>query len=223
MKNKRQIMKKIVSDIHNAIQNSRKTIEFLIQNSSWTWLANYPIAVVNEITRIKDEESLKDLQKISFFDSQGFSKSSYTEEEIKYLIHNVPTAIKTAYCLCLKQKHNGEYSFREKFQHDRWKKITDEANFEALLASSKFDDSDTSKVIETELRDIMRSSKEIPSLKAIGFVWIVTVPKTLKIEDILEHYFLDNHIFVEKGRKITYIAWADKLADINMRYFVNKP
>lgn len=42
-------------------------------------------------------------------------------------------------------------------------------------------------------------------------------------QNILEHYFLDNHIYVEQGSKITYIAWADKLADINMRYFVNTP
>ncbi|MDB2562897.1 hypothetical protein N9X61_04760 [Sulfurimonas sp.] len=216
-------MKKIISDIHNAVQNSRKTIEFLKQISAWTWIANYPIAVVNEVTRIKDEESQKNLESIDFFDSQGFSKNSYTQKEIDYLTQNVPTAIKTAYCLCLKKKHNGNYDFKEKFQHDRWKKVTDEDNFEALVELSKFNDSDSNQVIETQLRDIMRSSKEIPSLKAIGFVWIVTIPKTTKIVDILEHYFLDNHIFVEKGRKITYIAWGNKLADINMRYFVNTP
>ena len=216
-------MKKIISDIHNAIQNSRKTIEFLTKNSSWTWNANYPIAVVNEITRIKDEESLKKLEQISFFDSQGFSKNTYSQKEIDYLAQNVPTAIKTAYCLCLKKQADANYSFKEKFQHDRWKKVTDEGNFEAFLASSKFDDADTSVTIETALRDIMRSTKEIPSLKRIGFVWIVTLPKTTYIQDILEHYFSDNHIYVEKGRKITYIAWGDKLADINMRYFVNTP
>ena len=216
-------MKKIISDIHNGVQNSRKTIEFLTKNSSWTWVGNYPIAVVNEITRIKDDESLKNLEKINFFNSQGFSKNTYTQEELDHLIHNVPTAIKTAYCLCLKKQNTDNYNFVEKFQHDRWKKVTDEDNFEALVESSKFTESDTSTIIETALRDIMRSAKEIPSLKAIGFVWIVTLPKTTKVVDILEHYFSDNHIYVEKGRKITYIAWGDKLADINMRYFVNTP
>ena len=216
-------MKKIVSDIHNAIQNSRKTIEFLTKNSSWTWVENYPIAIVNEITRVKDEESLKKLVKINFFNSQGFSKNSYTQEEIDYLAHNVPMAMKIAYCLCLKKQDNTNYNFKEKFLHDRWKKVTDEENFEALLEFSKFNDSNTNKEIETSLRDIMRSAKEIPSLKAIGFVWIVTLPQTTPIQDILEHYFLDNHIYVEQGRKISYIAWADKLADINMRYFVNTP
>lgn len=216
-------MKKIISDIHNGIQNSRKTIEFLTKNSSWTWVANFPVAIVNEITRVKDEESLENLQKINFFNEEGFSKNTYTQKEIDYLTQNVPTSIKTAYCLCLKKKHTNDYNFKEKFQHDRWKKVTDEDNFEALVELSKFFDSDSSKVIETELRDIMRSYKEIPSLKAIGFVWIVTLPKTSKIVDILEHYFLDNHIYVEQGRKITYIAWADRLADINMRYFVNTP
>ena len=216
-------MKKIISDIHNGIQNSRKTIEFLTKNSKWTWVGNYPVAIVNEITRVKDEESLNNLKKINFFNTEGFSKKSYTKEEISHLTDDVPSAIKTAYLLCLKKKHTGDYNFKEKFTHDRWKKVTDEGNFEALVELSKFTDVASSTVIETELRDIMRSSKEIPSLKAIGFVWIVTVPKTTNIVDILEHYFLDNHIYVEQGRKITYIAWGDRLADINMRYFVNTP
>lgn len=216
-------MKKIISDIHNAIQNSRKTIEFLNQISSWTWVANYPIAIVHEVTRVKDKESLKNLEKVNFFNPQGFSKNSYTQEEIEYVIQNAPTSIKTAYCLCLKKQHDTTYNFLEKFEHDRWKKVTDENNFEALIESSKFNDEDSRKMIETTLRDSMRSAKEIPSLKKIGFVWIVTLPKTTKIIDILEHYFLDNHIFVEKGRKITYIAWGDTLADINMRYFVINP
>jgi hypothetical protein len=216
-------MKKIISDIHNAIQNSRKTIEFLKKNSTWTWVGDYPIAIVNEITRVKDEESLKKLHAISFFDAKGFSKSSYTKEEINYLTENVPSSLKRAYCLCLKKKSTDDYNFVEKFQYDRWKKVTYDDNFEALVESSKFIDTDNSQSIETELRDIMRSRKEIPSLKAIGFVWIVTLPITTEIEDILNHYFLDNHIFIEKGRKIVYIAWANKLADVNMRYFVNAP
>lgn len=216
-------MKKIISDIHNGIQNSRKTIEFLTKNSSWTWVANYPIAIVNEINRVTDEENLKSLGEINFFNEEGFSKNTYTQKEINHLRENVPSAIKTAYCLCLKKKHNDDYNFKEKFTHDRWKKVTDEDNFEALVELSKFTDSASSTVIETELRDIMRSRKEIPSLKVIGFVWIVTVPKTTNIVNILEHYFLDNHIYVEQGRKITYIAWGDRLADINMRYFVNTP
>ncbi len=216
-------MKKIISDLHNALQNSRKTIEFLKKNSAWTWVGEYPIAIVNEITRVKDEESLKKLNTISFFDGEGFSKNSYTKEEIKYLLENVPSSVNTAYCLCLKKKPTDGYNFVEKFQHDTWKKVTDEDNFEALVESSKFIDTDNSESIETELRDIMRSRKEIPSLKAIGFVWIATLPITTEIEDILNHYFLDNHIFIQRGRKIVYIAWADKLADINMRYFVNTP
>jgi len=216
-------MKKIISDIHNAVQNSRKTIEFLIQNSSWRWMPDYPICVVNEITRIKDEESLKSLQAINFFNSEGFSKNEYTKKELDYLHSNISSAIKTAYCLCLKETQETNYVFAPKFEHDKWKKVQDQGNFEALLEYSKFIDTHTSVEIETTLRDIMRSAKEIPSLKAIGFAWIVTLPKTTKITDILEHYFLDNHIYVEQGRKITYIAWSDRLADINMRHFVNTP
>jgi len=216
-------MKKIISEIHNAVQNSRKTIEFLKKNSAWTWIGNYPISIINEITRVKDEESLTKLRPMHFFDTKGFSKHCYSKEEIQYLIANVPSCINTAYCLCLKKRQSNEYKFIEKFQHDRWKKITNEENFEALVESSKFTDTHNSESIESELRDIMRSRKEIPSLKSIGFVWIATLPVTIEIEDILNHYFLENHIFIPRGRKIVYIAWANKLANISMRDFVNRP
>ena len=218
------MIQKIVRDLHNGVQNSRKTVEFLQTNSSFTWIANYPTAVVNEKNRITDEDALQKLEAIDFFDAEGFSKHSYTQKEIDYLKEHIPEALKTTYCLCLNTKQTKEYTFKEKFEHDRWKKVTDDDfNFEAFVEVSKFKEDDTSVIIETELRDIMRSSKEIPALKAIGFVWIVTLPKIQKIEDILEHYFGDNHIFVEQGRKIVYLAWNARLADINMRYFVNTP
>jgi len=217
-------MNRIICDIHNAEQNSRKTIEFLQQNSKYTWIENYPISIISEITRVADEESLKRLQELEFFNDAGFSKSFYTRKEINNLKENIPNVLKSMYCLCLKAKQSDNYEFKEKFEHDRWKKIQDNNyNFEAFVESSKFSETDTSQVIETHLRDIMRSAKEIPALKAIGFVWIVTLPKSSEVEDILEHYFDDNHIFIEKGRKITYIAWDERLANINMREFVNTP
>jgi len=217
-------MNRIICDIHNAEQNSRKTIEFLQENSKYTWIADYPTAIVNEITRVDEQESLKKLEAVNFFNENGFSKNTYTKKEIKDLRESMPHIIKSTYCLCLKNRQADKYNFQEKFEHDRWKKIQDsEYNFEAFIESSKFTETDSSTTIETHLRDIMRSAKEIPSLKAIGFVWIVTVAKTTEIENILQHYFLDNHIFIEKGRKTTYIAWGERLANINMRYFVNTP
>lgn len=216
-------MKKIISEIHNAIQNSRTTVEFLMQNSKRTWVENYPVALIHEINRIKDSATLQALQEIDFFSAEGFSKESYTKKEMQYISQNIPNAIKTAYLICMKEKQTNDYIFKEKFSHDKWKKVQDNQNFEAFVASSKFLDTSTNKDIESHLRDIMRSAKEIPSLKATGFVWIVSVPQTSKIENILEHYFLNNHIYVQRGRKVTYIAWSEKLANINMRYFVNTP
>lgn len=216
-------MNKLIRDVHNALQNSRKTVEFLNQNSSWIWMGDYPIAVVNEKSRIKDAKDLELLEEMNFFDADGFSKNSYTKQELDSLKESVPAAMKTSYCLCLKKKQNELYTFKEKFEHDQWKKIKDEDNFEAFMEFSKFNDTYDSKTIETQLRDIMRSSKEIPSLKRIGFVWIATVANSINIEDILEHYFLDNHIYIEQGRKTTYIAWSPTLSSINMRYFVNTP
>ena len=218
-----KMMNKIISDVHNAEQNSRKTVEFLTTQGKKRWIEGYPIALVNERKRITEEESLRKLAHINFFDEEGFSKKTYTQKEIIYLKEHVPLAIKTAYCLCVREEQKDTFDFQEKFKHDRWKKIQDDGNFLAMLSASKFKETDSSIAMETVLRDIMRSAKEIPAMKAIGFIWVVTLPKSSKIVDILEHYFLDNHVFIEKGRKITYIAWGDKLADINMRYFVNTP
>lgn len=216
-------MKKIISDIHNAVQNSRKTVEFLKLNSSWKWQENYPIAIIHEKTRLKDAALLESLERINFFDTDGFSKECYTDEELKKLQEQTPQLLKSAYALCLKKEPCEQLCFSPKFMHDKWKKVNDDGNFVALVEFSKFDENANSKTIETELRDIMRSAKEIPSLKACGFVWIVNLPKSTNMKDILNHYFLDNHIYVQKGRKVSYIAWSEKLANINMRYFVNTP
>jgi len=216
-------MIKIISDIHNAVQNSRKTVEFLLENSRRVWVAEYPIALLHKADRVEDTQTLETLGEIAFFDGAGFSKNNYTHKEIAYLIANAPNAIKCAYLICMREKQQSDFMFFEKHPHDKWKKIHDEGNFEAFVASSKFEESHTSKEIETALRDIMRSTKEIPSLRAIGFIWIATLPNSSKIEDILNHYFLDNHIYVQKGRKISFIAWSQKLANINMRHFVNTP
>ncbi len=216
-------MKKLISQIHNAVQNSRKTREFLKENSNGYWVANYPIAIINEKSRVEDSKSLALLDELNFFDAEGFSKNNYTTNELKHLAELNPDIFKHSYALCLKGPQTDNYTFKEKFTHDKWKKIVDDGNFEAFVEFSKFGEAATNKEIETHLRDIMRSAKEIPSLKKIGFVWIATLPKSTQIDNILAHYFIDNHIYVQQGRKISYIAWAERLADVNMRYFVNTP
>lgn len=77
--------------------------------------------------------------------------------------------------------------------------------------------------IETELRNFMRSRKEIPSLKKIAFIWIATVPKTTDITEIMKHYFLEDYEILEESESTTYIGWNECLKDINMRYFVITP
>ena len=167
-------MQKIIRDIHNAEQNSRKTVAFLQKNSSFTWRGEYP------------------------------------------------AALQTSCCICLKKPQKGDYAFLEKFDPESWKKIQDETfNMRAFVQSSKFKDSTSSVKIETHLREIMQNAKAVPAFKAIGFVWIATFPKATQVTDILEHYFGDNHIFIEKGRKITYIAWDERLVNQNLNLKCN--
>ncbi len=73
------------------------------------------------------------------------------------------------------------------------------------------------------MRDLMRSSKEIPSLKAIGFVWIVVVPKGYEIDRLLEHYFPEEWMRIEEASHTVYLGWHEKLGEVNMRYFICPP
>ena len=215
-------MKKILADIHNAVQNSRDIPAFLEQNSKQIWLHNTPIALLHAASRFEDAALRKSLDALDFFDNEGFSKEHYTQEEIIELQRDVPNAMRFAYLLCV-QAAPTHYLFKAKHLHDKYKKIQDDGNFQAFVTTAKFDQEADSKEIETQLRDVMRSAKEIAALKATAFIWIATLPKSTFIGDILEHYFDKNHIYVQKGRKISYIAWNQRLADINMRYFVNTP
>ncbi len=215
-------MKKILADIHNAVQNSRDIPAFLEQNSKQLWLHNTPIALLHDASRFEDEALHASLDALHFFDNEGFSKERYTPQEIIELQRDVPNAMRFAYLLCV-QAAPKEYLFKAKHLHDKYKKIQDDGNFQAFVTTAKFDQEANSKEIETQLRDLMRSAKEIAALKASAFIWIATLPKSTFVGDILEHYFGKNHIYVQKGRKISYIAWNQRLADINMRYFVNTP
>ncbi|MEA3434639.1 MAG: hypothetical protein U9R13_08650, partial [Campylobacterota bacterium] len=77
--------------------------------------------------------------------------------------------------------------------------------------------------IESELRDIMRSSKEVPSVKEIGFIWVVTVPGSIDLKRLLKHYFVDKYEIIQKEDQTIYIGWSDTLKEVNMRYFVCPP
>jgi hypothetical protein len=216
-------MQNIIDTLKNAILSNNPLIDSLNENSSLYWKENYPIKIVHEENRVKENEILSYLKSINFFNKNGFSPSKYTDELIELLNKKAPNYIQHSTLAVLKNDLNKKYSFKEKFIHDRWKKVVNDNDLQAIVEVSSFDSSKTICEIEIELRDIMRSRKEVPSLKPIGFIWLAKVQKSTDITKILKHYFADNFIKVVKNDEINYIGWNKELQKINMRYFVCIP
>ena len=205
------------------LKNSYIADEPLGTDSDLYYSKNYPIKIVHERTRVKEENILKELESIEFFDADGFSKNILTKDEIAFIEKNAANYIQTVSYALARTPFQDTYTFKEKFPHDRWKKIVNNDNIIAVLEESSFHVSQEICEIETQLRDIMRSRKEVPALKPIGFIWLAKVNKSTDITPIMQHYFLDDFIVFEKNNQKIYIGWNQKLQNINMRYFVCTP
>ena len=213
----------IIRSIKLALINEEELSTHLNNNSDLTWIEDYPIAIVHENTRVKDQMTLTIMQSLPFFNEDGFSNNIHSIESIGFLNQHAPKFIKNASMLCCGKNVKEEIEFREKFTHDKWKKVVNTHDFRATIEISDFGIEKTIKEIETELRDLMRSRKEIPSLKPIGFVWIATVSNTTNLTDIMKHYFQGTHALIESNTTRTYIAWNEVLNDISLRDFVVQP
>lgn len=217
-------MKEIISSIKKVLLlKDENPITYLNKNSQYDWQENYPIAIVHEQKRVKEVDLLEKMQDLYFFGDDGFSQEMYTPKMIEFLKLQAPAHIKTASLLCYDGASEHAYTFKEKFTHDKWKKVVNTQNFKATVEVSFFDATKTIKEIETQLRDLMRSRKEIPALKKIAFVWVAEVDKATDIKDIIQHYFINNYAILEEDDTRTYIAWNECLNDINLRYFVVNP
>jgi hypothetical protein len=98
--------------------------------------------------------------------------------------------------------------------------VQNPGNFKSVIELSIYNEDKDICEIELDLRDLMRSSKEVPSLKEIGFVWIAIVPSSMDIKKLFTHYFQQKFEIVANKDHITYIGWSDSLKEVNMRYFV---
>ena len=215
-------MQIIIDNIKKSLQEKGDFLENLQQNSSIKWQEDYPVAVVHEKVRVKEQETLEMLEKKNFFNAQGLSSQEYTTENLNFLKKEAKKYIKTVSILGMESTDNRAYIFKEKYPHDYWKKIQDKSNFKALIECSTYKN-ETPCAIEFDLRNIMRSSKEVPAIKVLPFIWIATVPKSSNLTEILEHYFLNNHDKIETENQDIYIGWFSSLKEVNMRYFVCPP
>jgi len=216
-------MIKIIDELKDALKTNTLLIEGLNQTSAFTWQEDYPVAVVHESVRVKEKDIVESLKAADLLDSQGFSPNLYTDEMIALLDSSASQYIKKVSIMCLKDEVHTAYTFKEKRPHDYWKKVEDPGTFQAVIELSEYDESKDICHIESELRDIMRSSKEVPSAKKIGFIWIATVPRSIDLSRLMKHYFLEKYEVIQQEDQTIYMGWSDTLGEINMRYFVCPP
>jgi len=216
-------MTKIIDELKDALTSNKLLIKSLNDKSSFSWQEDYPVAVVHESVRIKEKDIVESLKQVGLLNSQGFSLNHYTDEIITLLDSSAPQYIKKISIMCLKGETHTTYTFKEKRPHDYWKKVENPGNFQAVIELSSYDTSKDICQIESELRDIMRSSKEVPSVKKIAFIWIVTVPRSIDLSRLLKHYFMEKYEIIQKEDQTIYMGWSDTLGEVNMRYFVCPP
>lgn len=215
-------MQKIIDELEQALKNGGSLLAKLQESSSLYWQEEYPVAVVHEKVRIKEVKTLKLMEERGYFDTEDKTAHTYTEKDIEFLKTEAGDYVKTVSLLGKKKEQEEGYVFAEKYPHDYWKKIENRSEFQVVVERSKYD-KETLCEIEANLRDIMRSSKEVPSVKAIGFIWIAKVPRETELEKILKHYFLRNYLSIESGENKIYMGWSPTLKEVNMRYFVCPP
>lgn len=198
--------------------------ESLNQNTPYIWQSNYPVAVVHEKDRIKEEDILAALSSAELFRNDQKTPTHYNEMMIEFFRDHAPAYLKQVSFMCLesRQPHHS-YIFKAKHPHDFWKKVQNPGDFKAAVELSKYEEIKDICTIETNLRDIMRRNKEVPALKPIGFIWVAITPPTLDLRKLMQHYFIEKYKMMIHDHQIIYIGWNDRLADINMRYFVCPP
>lgn len=209
---------------HSALIDVKKSLHVLFSRMPYHCEKDYPVAIVHEKRRIKEDEALKYFKENYLLDEDGLSYEEYPRDDLDKMIVAVPKYIQTVDFMLSKNKEIHEATFFNKLRHDYWKKIRSVEGLEAVIDISVFTPKSTICEAEASLRAIIRKRKEVHELKKIAFVWIVEVGgenPTLPI--VMKHYFENNIMEVKKNRKTYYLAWATPLSNINMRYFVCPP
>ena len=114
-------------------------------------------------------------------------------------------------------------TFKVKREHDFWKKLQAREDYRAVVECSNFPKGTDVCEIETVGRNIMRSRKEVPTVAGLEFIWVVQVELNSDIENLLQLYFKENYLIVNREASKYYIAWAESLKGIDMRHFVCNP
>jgi len=216
-------MQILIDSLKDALQTQSDLVEVLNTTSALCWQADYPVAVVHEARRIKEEEVVSLLEKEKLLNAEGFTPKVWDETMLEKMKELAPDYVKEVSMLVHRFARHSEFTFEEKREKDYWKKVVDDGSFVATVEHSVYTEGAEICEIESDLRDLMRSSKEVPSLKEIGFIWIVEAPMNMEVDKILAHYYQKNWMMVIAKEKTVYIGWHGRLGSVDMRHFVCPP
>ena len=216
-------MQALIETLKHALQKEGDLLTSLTNADEHCWQGNYPVAVVHEERRIKEPETVTELKAKHLLNSHGVTPELWNRQKIEQLKTLAPAYVKQVSMLVHKGNAHAHFMFKEKRPQDYWKKVVDDGSFKAVIEHRVYADDAELCAIESDLRDLMRSSKEVPSLKEIGFIWLVEAPMSLELDRILSHYYQKNWMMVITGQKTVYIGWHSRLGSVDMRHFVCPP
>ncbi len=209
---------KNISSIIGISKSFEKVFIPILLHSDIMWKTDYPIAVVHSLAKFKNKDDAAFFQGHDLFDEEGHTLTSYDDETFKLLLDNAPSSLKHATLLALKQEPTTTIQYVPKRPTDYWKKIQEVEHIHASFDFSIFDNDEDICKVEFELREVIRSRKEVHALKEIGFIWMAVTKKD--VSKVFKHYFGQNYTRVNGNY---HIGWSETLKDINMRYFVCPP
>ena len=216
-------MEKLIQVLSDALKKSENFLENVQQDKRYVFKEDYTVAVVHHKKRIKEEEIIQCLSSATLLDADGYTPNSYDAFELATFINCAKEYVKKVKLLCCSSEIEENYTFKEKYAGDYWKKIVDPGNFEAVIEYASYTNGEDICKIEFELRELMRSSKEVPSLKVLPYVWVARVSNGVEITKILKHYYEDNYEVIEGENETVAMGWSKSLQSVNMRYFVCPP
>jgi hypothetical protein len=114
-------------------------------------------------------------------------------------------------------------TFKVKREKDFWKKLEARDDYQAVVECSLFSREVPLCTVETIGRDIMRSRKEVPSVAAKGFVWVVHLTPQENLDTLFQLYFKEDYITLQQDEAKYYIGWTDNLKSLDMRNFICDP
>ena len=216
-------MQILIETLKKALTQSDTFMKNLHSGGEYYFRKAYPVAVVHHRKRVKEEEIASCLKNEGFLDSDGYTPNDYDKKMLRTFQTCAVRYVKKVSLICCSSKVEEKYTFQEKRPGDYWKKIVDPGSFEAVIEYSEYKDGEDICKIEFELRELMRSSKEVPSLKVLPYVWVLKVSSDVNISKIMQHYFGESFEVMEGKAETMAIGWSATLQEVNMRYFVCPP